>query len=63
MTTTHHHTAARIAIIIDVYDEPLLTVLIWARQSAFKLTGQLWEHGVLAHVNRIELDDHPHISR
>ena len=52
-----------VVIIIDVYDEPLLTVLIWARQSAFKLTGQLWEHGVLAHVNRIELDDHPHISR
>ena len=47
MTTTHHHTAARIAIIIDVYDEPLLTVLIWARQSAFKLTGQLWLGGLL----------------
>jgi hypothetical protein len=48
VTTTHHR--ARVSIVIDVYDESLLTVLIWARQSAHTLATQLWDHGVLAHV-------------
>jgi hypothetical protein len=61
VTTTHHQ--ARVSIVIDVYDEPLLTVLIWARQSAHTLATQLWDHGVLAHVARVELDDKPTVTR
>jgi hypothetical protein len=34
MTTTHHPTRTRDTIIIDVHHQPLLTVPIWARQSA-----------------------------
>jgi hypothetical protein len=60
VTTTHR---ARVSIVIDVYDESLLTVLIWARQSAHTLVTQLWDHGVLAHVARVELDDKPTITR
>jgi hypothetical protein len=59
MTGTHQRRQARVAIIIDVYDESLLTVLIWARQSAHKLTEQLWDHGTLAHVASVEIDDNP----
>jgi len=60
MTTTRP-TRARVAIIIDVHNESLLTVLIWARQCAHQLTNQLWNHGVLAHVARVEIDDiHPY---
>jgi hypothetical protein len=55
--TTAHPTQTRAAIIIDVHDETLLTVLIWARQSAHQLTNQLWDHGVLAHVARVEIDE------
>jgi len=61
VTTTHHR--ARVSIVIDVYDQSLLTVLIWARQSAYTLATQLWDHGVLAHVARVELDDKPTITR
>jgi hypothetical protein len=63
MTTTHRRTPARVAIIIDVYDEPLLTVLIWARQSAHTLTTQLWDHGILAHIVRIDIDAYPTLNR
>ncbi len=56
MTTTYP-TNARVAIIIDVRNEPLHTTLAWARRSAHHLTRQLWEHGVLAHVARVEIDD------
>ena len=59
MTTTHP-TRTRVAIIIDVHNESLLTVLIWARQSAHQLTNQLWDHGVLAHLASVEIDEiHP----
>ena len=60
MTTTHR---ARVSIVIDVYDESLLTVLIWARQSAHTLATHLWDHGVLAHVAHVELDDKPTVTR
>jgi hypothetical protein len=46
----------RASITIDIYDQGLLTVLIWARQSAYQLTGQLWEHGILAHVVSVAID-------
>jgi hypothetical protein len=61
VTTTHHR--ARVSIVIDVYDESLLTVLIWARQSAHTLATQLWDHGVIAHVAHVELDDKPTVTR
>lgn len=51
-----HSPAVRATITIDVYNEGLLIVLIWARQSAHQLTSQLWEHGVLAHVADIKID-------
>jgi hypothetical protein len=57
-TTSHRRTHVRVAIFIDVFDERLLTVLLWARGSADKLTRQLWDHGVLAHVVRVEIDNH-----
>jgi len=46
----------QVTIIIDVYHQPLLTVLIWAHQSAHTLTDQLWDHGVLAHVAAVEIN-------
>jgi hypothetical protein len=55
---TRHPTRAQVIITIDVYDEPFLTVLLWDRQSAHTLTNQLWQHGVLAHVARVEIDPH-----
>jgi hypothetical protein len=58
MTTTQH-SQSRVTITIDVYDEPLISLLIWASQSAHKLTDHLWEHGVLAHPAHIEIDPHP----
>ena len=54
MTTTRPQ--VRVAIIIHVYDQPLLTTLIWARRSADTLTSKLWEHRVLAHIARVEID-------
>ena len=51
--------AVRVSIVIDVYDESLLTVLIWARQSGHTLTAKLWEHGVLAHLAHVEIDQRP----
>jgi hypothetical protein len=63
MTGTHHHTRTRIVIIIDVHDQPVHTVLIWAHQSAHQLTQQLWDHGILAHVARVEIDDNPTLNR
>jgi hypothetical protein len=62
MTTTQP-SQSRVTITIDVYDESLISVLIWARQSAHKLTHQLWEHGVVAHLARVEIDPHPNLSR
>jgi hypothetical protein len=59
MTHTPRGTRVRVAIILDVYDESLHTVLIWARRSAHTLTSQLWEHGVLSHVAHVEIDQHP----
>ena len=53
----------RVAIIIDVYDQALLTTLIWAQRTGRNLTGQLWDHGVLAHVAHVELDDKPTVTR
>ena len=50
----------RVAIIIDVRNETLLTVAVWAHQSAHQLTSQLWQHGVIAHVARVEIDDISH---
>ncbi len=63
MTGTHHHRPTRVVITIDVHDQSLLTVLIWARQSAHQLTHQLWDHGVLAHVAHVEIDDNPTLNR
>jgi hypothetical protein len=63
MTATHRRNRTRVTIIIDVHDESLLTVLIWAHQSAHKLTHQLWDHGVLAHVARVDIDNNPTLSR
>jgi hypothetical protein len=60
VTTTHHR--ARVSIVIDVYDESILTLLIWARQSAHTLATQLYDHGVLAHIAQIELDDKPNLT-
>jgi len=54
---TRYPSRTRVAIIIDVHDESLLTTLIWARQSAHHLTRQLGDHGVLAHVARVEIDN------
>jgi hypothetical protein len=54
MTTTRRQ--VRVAIITDVYDQPTLTTLIWARRSADTLTSKLWEHGVLAHIAYVEID-------
>jgi hypothetical protein len=62
MTTTQH-SPSRVTITIDIYDEPLITVPIWARQSAHRLTAHLCEHGVLAHLANIEIDTHPIPSR
>ena len=62
MTTTQRPSRARVAIIIDVYDQPLLTVVIWAQHSAHKLTDQLWDHGVLAHVTAVEIDPYLPLS-
>ncbi len=62
MTATHRHRRAQVTIIIDIHDEPLHTVLIWARQSAHNLTDQLWDHGILAHVAHIEIDDNPTLN-
>ncbi len=53
MTGTH---PTRVVITIDVHDQSLLAVLIWARQSAHQLTHQLWDHGVLAHLAHVEID-------
>ena len=63
MTATHHHRRTRVVITIDVHDQSLLTSLIWARQSAHKLTNQLWDHGVAAHVAHVEIDDNPTLNR
>ncbi|MBV8235391.1 MAG: hypothetical protein JO075_06790 [Acidimicrobiia bacterium] len=52
-----HRRAVRVSIAIDVYDQSLLTVLIWARQSGHTLTTELWEHGVLAHLAHVEIDE------
>jgi hypothetical protein len=49
----------RASITIDIYDQGLLNVLIWARQSAHQLTSQLWEHGVLAHTVSVAIDERP----
>jgi hypothetical protein len=54
-----HRPAVRVGITIDIYDQSLLTVLIWARQSGHTLTSQLWEHGVLAHLTHVEIDQRP----
>jgi hypothetical protein len=54
-----HPQAIRVNIIIDIYDEPLLTTLIWARRSAHQLTSRLWDHGVLAHVATVEINPTP----
>jgi len=51
--------AIRVNIIIDVYHEPLLTTLIWARRSADQLTSRLWDHGTLAHVATVEINPKP----
>jgi hypothetical protein len=51
--------AIRVNIIIDVYDEPLLTTLIWARRSADQLTNRLRDHGILAHVATVEINPRP----
>ena len=51
--------AIRATITIDVYDESLLAALIWARRSAEQLTSRLWDHGVLAHVASVEIDERP----
>jgi hypothetical protein len=51
----------RAHIVIDVYDQPLLTVFIWGRRSADQLTSDLWEHGILAHVVHVEID--PNLNR
>ena len=59
MPTTRHHRAIRVAIVIDVHDEPLLTVLIWARRCGDELTSRPWEHGVLAHLAAVQIDEHP----
>ena len=59
MTTTHRPSQSRVSITIDVHDEPLVSVLIWARRSAHQLIEQLWKHGVLAHVVRVEIDPRP----
>ena len=59
MTTTQP-SRIRVAVVIDVHNETPLTVLIWARQSGHQLTKQLWDHGVLAHLARVEIDEiHP----
>lgn len=63
MTTTPRRNRSRVSITIDIYDEPLITVLIWAHHSAHNLTDQLWEHGVLAHVAGVDIDPHPTLSR
>ena len=63
MTTTPDRSRTPVAIVIDVHDEPLLTVLIWAGESAHTPTAQLWDHGVLAHVARVELDDKPTLNQ
>jgi hypothetical protein len=52
-------TATRAVIIIDVHDEPVIAVAVWARQSAHHLTRQLGDHGVIAHVARVEIDTTP----
>jgi hypothetical protein len=51
--------SVRVTITIDVHDQPLLTTLIWARRTAHTLTNNLWTHGVLAHVARVNIDEHP----
>lgn len=62
MTTTPR-SPVRVAIIIDVYDQALLTTLIWAQRTSHDLTRQLWEHGVLAHLHRVEIDTRPTLSQ
>jgi hypothetical protein len=57
MDPTPHRPAIRVSIILDGYDESLLSV-IWARRSDDTLTSQLWDHGVLAHVARVGIDEH-----
>ena len=56
MTTTPPPNPVRVAIIIDVYDQALLTTLIWAHRTGHDLTDQLWTHGVLAHLHRVNID-------
>jgi hypothetical protein len=53
----------RVAIIIDVYDQPLLTTLIWAQRTGHDLTAQLWDHGVLAHLHRVEIDPYQTLTQ
>jgi hypothetical protein len=48
-------TPARIGIFLDVCDESPLTVAIWAHLAARRLLDQLWDHGVLAEVARVEI--------
>ena len=55
--TNPHRRRTRVTILINLDDEPLLTIAIWAQHAAHNLATQLWDHGILAHVARVEIDD------
>jgi len=62
MATTAHRSRTQVSIVIDVYDQSALTTLIWARQTAHTLTHELWDHHVLAHVARVNIDPYLPLS-
>ena len=54
---TSQRRRTRVTITIDIHDEPLVPTLIWAQRSADNLANQLWQHGTLAHVDSVTIDD------
>ncbi len=47
----------RVGIVLDVDDSPV-TLYIWAHMCAAALIDELKEHGVVASLVRIDIDDH-----
>jgi hypothetical protein len=50
------HDTVRVGIVLDVEDSPV-TLSIWARLVAAALVEELDDHGVIASLIRIDIDD------
>lgn len=53
--TANEHDNVRVGIVLDVDDSPL-TLYVWAHLVAATMVEDLWEHGVIASVVRIDVD-------